>query len=166
MIIDLIVNYIKRTRYFIVLVRKEYNAFMISQIKEIKLTNEKLLKIGTNQYNLNLDKPTYLKKTERYYFFDELNGSQLLMDGTNPNLTPIELDMIVGQKIIKELTSGVVDNKKDKIFNVIVGMILGGLIASLIVMVIYNEKIEQILTEQNANTVDFNTFKTLGMMLK
>lgn len=155
MLIELLINYIKRTRYIVVFVRKEYDSFCIVSQKELKDCN-KAIKITENKSIIvGLENPTYINKTIRYYLFNIETGSQLLFNNSKNALTPEEIDLFMSQNLVKELANGVIDNKKEKMFTLISGIIVGALIASLIMVLIYTQKINDIYSELAKNSVNF-----------
>ncbi len=74
---------------------------------------------------------------------------------TGFGLTPEEIDLFMSQNLVKELANGVIDNKKEKMFTLISGIIVGALIASLIIVLIYTQKINEIYSELAKNSVNF-----------
>lgn len=134
-------------KYKILLFRKERGNLSLIKSLTRKSLNSPIITIGSKKYVVDLEKPTYINKEYRYFFVDYDVGSQFNLNETAQALTPEELDMIIGNKIIKELTSGVMDNRKEKIMLIILGAIIGGLLVATIMMGVMNNKIEQLLTD-------------------
>lgn len=140
-----------RRKYKIYFLRKHFEALFIAKILE---TDEikPIISLSGKKYTLNLQTPAFIGK-QKVYFFDYDSGAQFAFEESIPLMKPEDLDLIVGQKIIKELTSGVIDNKKEKIFWVLMGIILGGLIAVVICMGVYNDKIQKLIAEYTKNVI-------------
>ena len=140
-----------RRKYKICFLRQHFEALFIAKVLE---TNEikPIISLKDKEFVLDLSKPAYIGK-QKIYFFDIDSGKQLVFNGVLPLLKPSELDLIVGQKIIKELTAGVIDNKKEKILWVLLGVLIGGLIAVVICMGIYNDKIQTLIKEYTTNVI-------------
>jgi hypothetical protein len=69
-------------------------------------------------------------------------------------MNPNQLDTLMSTKIIKELTSGIIDNKKEKIVLIIIGFIIGIILGLLIMQIISAGKIEELLLNSiNSNPV-------------
>lgn len=138
--------------YELIFLRKEGKTLIyLSKLKMDKI-NEPIVNYKNKKYVIDLERPTYVRKTTRTFFLDYDSGSQFNLGEVAQALTPAELDMIIGNKIIRELTSGVIDNRKEKIMLIILGAIVGGLLTLSIAMMWANNKIEDLLTE---NTTPF-----------
>lgn len=137
--------------YKIVFLRKEYKTMYV--IKTLHLSSIKnIIKLPNKSYKLDLSCPLFNNKSTKVFFLDFDNGTQLLFKNIERELKPEELDMIIGNKLIKELTSGLMDNKKEKIMMVVLGIILGALLSAVIVMMIFQNKIQKILQTQIDDT--------------
>jgi hypothetical protein len=158
-------DFLTKSQYYVILLRKEYNAYIVE--KSLKISSlKKFISNKENKYILNNQNPSYINRNKRYFCFDSENGAQLSFDGQKSLLNPTELDLIVGQKIIQELTSGVIDNKKDKIFTALIGAVLGALIVGMILVMYYSEKIETIYKESNENTIIIPSLFILRNLMK
>lgn len=136
-------------KYKLVFLRKEFDTVNVVKVKVLK-SLKKLEKDKKKRYVLDIEHPAYVNRNIKYYFIDYDSGSQFHLIENPSLMNPEELDMIVGNRIIKELTSGVMDNKKEKLLMVIVGAIIGGLLATSIVLSIMNKKISDIYENINA----------------
>lgn len=137
--------------YKLVFLRQEYKSLYIFKI--INLSNiPKIYKLGKgHQYTIDVATPSFNNKLTKVYLFDYDTGSQYTFKQIKRELNPEELDLIVGTKIITELTKSIVDNKKQYVFYAIIGFIIGALLAAIIVMMIFNGKIQDILQLQIDN---------------
>lgn len=134
-----------KPKYKLVFLRKEFDTFNVVKVKVCsKLENT--YRMGKKRYIIDTAHPAYIKTNEKYYFMDIESGAQYHLLENQALMNPDELDMIVGNKIIRELTSGVMDNKKEKIVLIILGVLLGGFLATSIVLGIMNKKIQDIYT--------------------
>ncbi|MGQ4876462.1 MAG: hypothetical protein ACP6IY_20555 [Promethearchaeia archaeon] len=145
-------KYLFKNEYWLIFLRKEFDTLNV--IKSIKLKKpNKTYKLGKKQYLIDIEHPTYCKLNKKYYFIDIEKGSHLHFMKTSQPMSPEELDIVVGNKIITELTRGVMDNKKEKIFWLIAGAVLGGLLATSILLAYFNGKIEDLMKEQAQNSI-------------
>lgn len=133
-----------KTKYKVVFLRKEYQTMNVVKILDVKKLSD-TIKIGNRSFMMNWQNPSYNSGLTKIYFIDFVEGAQLVFHIVKSQLNPKELDLIVGNKIIKELTSGVLDNKATLIMYLIIGFIIGGLLASLIVMMVMQSKIDAII---------------------
>lgn len=137
--------------YRIIFLRKEYQTMNVVKILNLSTISE-IIKISKKAYKLDMSSPLYNNKMIKIFFLNYDSGSQLVFKEIKRELKPHELDMIIGNKLIKELTSGLIDNKKDKIMMIILGIILGALLSAVIVMMIFQNKIQKILQTQIEDT--------------
>jgi hypothetical protein len=133
-------------KYKIIFIRKQFNAYFVARIIQ---TNDikKTIALTGKQFGISIENPLYISKMQKVYCLDFDSGSQLTFNEAKAFMTPEELDLIVGQKIIKELTSGVIDNKKEKLAMILLGLIMGALIAALVLMMYYTDKIQNMLED-------------------
>jgi len=132
-----------KIKYKIVLVRQEYQSLrMIKTItlKEIKST----IKYGNSTLSINVTQPTYIHNDKIFYFMNlEQNKQLFFLDKQSP-LNSEELDMLISNDFIKKITSGAMDSTKDKIINMIIGAIMGGMVAAFVAMLYMNSQIQSI----------------------
>lgn len=144
----------KKLKYKIVFLRQEYQTMNVVKIREVKALNA-IIKEGTKAFVITYKFPTYNNGLDKFYFIDIETGKQLTFDAITRELNPEELDLIVGNKIIRELTSGVMDNKKEKIFFLAIGFIIGALLAAIIVMSLMQGKVDKILSDTTIIPIPF-----------
>jgi len=146
-----------KPRYIIVFFRKEYNVLV--EVKKIKVNNlNKILKGKNKQYIIDIEHPSVIKGNKRFYFVNIDNGTQYHLHEVEQLMNPEELDLVIGNKIIRELTAGVIDNKKEKIFLIIVGALIGGLLMTAIMLGVMSNKIEDLLTPSQPNVPIIPTY--------
>jgi hypothetical protein len=144
----------EKIKYKIVFVRKEYNTINI--IKVVKLANiSNVYKFNNKTFTLNLSTPLFAEKLVKTYIIDFDSGSQLLFDEIKPQLNPEQLDMIISNRIIREITSGLMSDKTDKIIAFVFGLIIGGLVVAVLLMGYFQSKIEELLAN-SSNVVNLN----------
>jgi hypothetical protein len=132
-------------KYKILFIRKQFNAYFIVKVIQTNKI-EKMIGFSGKEFAISVENPLYIVGSQKVYILDIDKGSQLTLLEAKANMTPEELDLIVGQKIIRELTSGVIDNKKEKLLNMLIGFAFGALLAALVAIVYYTGQIQQ-LTE-------------------
>ena len=157
----MIKNILFKNEYKLVFLRKEFDTLKIIKVVNLKEPN-KTYKMGKNQYLVDIEHPTYCKMNEKFYFIDIENGNHLHFKSTTMPMSPEELDIVVGNKIITELTRGVMDNRKEKLFWLIAGAIMGALISATALLGYFNGKIEDLLKEQTQNQIPI--IPTVGMV--
>jgi len=136
----------KKVKYKIVFLRKEYKTMNVVKILNVKAL-KKIIKIGNKSFKIDYSFPSYNSGLNKIYFIDFESGAQMVFKNFETELNPEALDVIVGNKIIKEITSGVLDNKKQLLFYLFMGFLVGALLAALIVMVAMQGKVDKILSE-------------------
>lgn len=132
-----------KTKYKIVFVRKEYNTMNAVFIKTIKTQADKL-KMGNKCFIIDYSNPFYNNKNEKVYFINIDSGNQMIFDEIKKEVNPIELDNIIGNNLITQLTKGVMDNTKEKIVTILIGILIGGLIGYIIATSIMQSKIDEL----------------------
>jgi hypothetical protein len=108
---------------------------------------KKMIALSGKEFALSIENPLYINRMQKTYVLDYDSGSQLTFTEAKAYMTPEELDMIVGQKIIRELTSGVIDNKKEKLINMLLGFVMGALLAAIVAIVYYTNQIQQLIED-------------------
>jgi hypothetical protein len=133
-------------RYKIIFIRKQFNAYFVFRVVQ---TNDikKMIALSGKEFALSIENPLYINRMQKTYVLDYDSGSQLTFTEAKAYMTPDELDMIVGQKIIRELTSGVIDNKKEKLINMLLGFVMGALLAAIVAIVYYTNQIQQLIED-------------------
>jgi hypothetical protein len=130
----------------------------VDSIKNIESTEK-------GKYIINIENPSYISnKHQRIFFIDYDSGAQLSFNEVKSELKPEELDLIVGQKIISELTKGVMNNAKEKITWFIMGLIFGILLALVIMQIYYGNKIEEMYKTESESTIVLPTIPSIAKM--
>ena len=139
-------------KYKIIFLRKEYSTMRICGVLHTnKLKN--LLRYKGKTYHVNIEFPCFSSQKSQTYIFDFDSGNQLKFDMIEAILKPEELDLIVSNQIVKELTSSAISDKKDKIINIILGFILGALVSALLMFMYMQNKIQSIYDTINFNPI-------------
>lgn len=126
----------------------------LSIVKSIESNEIKpLIRYRNKSYKLNLNNVGYVNKIQKIYFLNIENGSQYTFIEIKAEMNPDQLDVLMATKIIKELASGIIDNKKEKILMILIGFIIGLILGLLIMQIISSDKIEQILLENMDNAI-------------
>jgi len=126
--------------------RKEHGTYHLKRVKKLSETKQ-LISYKNREYKLNLTQPLYKSGKYTLYFMDMDSGDQLTFNVVESQANPDDLDIIVGQRIIRELTKGVIDNKSQLLFYTIVGLAIGALLMGFILSMYYNDKISKIYKE-------------------
>lgn len=132
-----------KLKFKLVFVSFRYETIIVEKI----ITTNKIeptMKFHGKQYQITINKPAYILKNVAYFYFDLIKGSQLNFQKIEPYLSPDDLDIVIGGKIIKELTRGVMDNKKEKLMLIIVGIIIGALFSGVICLIVMQKRIDEI----------------------
>ena len=116
--------------------------------------NPDFIKLPHRNYKIDFSKPTYVNsKGVRIYIVNIITGAQLEISGKPANVSPQDLDAIIGTKIVKEITSAVAENTKDKIIHFIIGAIIGALVGVLIAFLVMQSKIDAANAQQSTQTI-------------
>ena len=153
----------RKLKYKIIFVRKEYSTMFVVKLMSLK-TPKPLVRIKEKTFSISYEIPAYSNILEKVYFIDFESGSQLKFDIIQRKLNPNELDLIVSNKIVKEIASGVLDDIKTKILYISIGAIIGGLLAAMIVMSVYQNKIDEMYNEMS--TFDIGIIKSVKTFWK
>ncbi|MFW9949619.1 MAG: hypothetical protein ACFFKA_05785 [Candidatus Thorarchaeota archaeon] len=132
-----------KVKYKLMLVRKEHNGINVIRYVNLKKI-ESLIRFENRTFQINVEKPTIIQDKFRIFVVDIDSNAQIYLIGNEPLLNPDELDMIVSNKIINEITRGALDTFKDKLINIAMGAIIGAMVAAVILMGYYNNKIDEI----------------------
>lgn len=143
----------KAQKFKIVFLRKEYNTTNIVGVKILSKTSD-IIKLGKKSYAIDYSKPAYNFKLEKIYLIDYELGGQISLDSSNACISPEKLDTIVSNKLIREITSGVLDNKFEKMMFLIVGLIIGALVSAVIMLIVHQNAIVD-LYEQIPRQIQF-----------
>lgn len=147
----------KRIKYKIVFLRQEYSTMFLVFTKKLKIP-QKLIRVGKKTFQINYEIPFYSNLLEKFYFVDYESGSQLKFEAIERKLNPDDLDLIVSNKIVKEIASGVLDDMKQKFLMILLGALLGGMLSAIILMGFYQSKIDEIYASQS-NPFTFEVVK-------
>ena len=134
-----------KTIYKILLLRKE--GLQLNLIRVLKLTEIKsLIRYNEKTFAIDISQPAFIEKNFRIYFIDiDSNMQYQLLKSDKIGLNSDELDTIISNKLIREITQSTTDTK-DKWVNMIIGAIMGALIAGFIALGFVNSKLEEIYT--------------------
>jgi len=140
-------------KYEIIFLRKEYSTMnIVGFLKTNKLLNN-TIRFKNKTYQISIELPAFSRKITKVYIFDFDSGEQLKFDRIKTLLKPDELDLIVSNQIVKELAQSAVTDTKDKIINMILGAIIGGLLSALLMFFYMQSKIEEIYASFNTTTI-------------
>lgn len=153
----------QKNTYKIILLRTFNNTIYVEKTLKYKFL-PKIIKIANGKtFNVLVNNPAFIEGKEKVYLIDFDTGNTKSFSEIKVKMNPEDLDTIVSTKIIKELTSGIVDNKKEKIIWILVGFLIGVFLASTICLMIMNQKIEDLLI--NEIPPIFSSMNSLGRRL-
>lgn len=152
-------------RFVIYLLRKEGDVYHILKKKVVRKP-EKTVKVLGKMYAIDFSSPLFVRGKERVYAVEFQSGSQFGLEGakTPAGMTPEELDVVVGTKVIRELTQSVAHDIKDMVFPLVLGVCLGALVAWIVAQFVWQAKVDELvrmLSEQNT----FNPFNPSGTLI-
>lgn len=140
-------------KFYILFTRDEQGQQVVFRKKRYK-TLPKFVQFAQKSFQMDWSHPIYISGLTRVYILNWTTGVQLLPSGQAPALRPEDLDVIVGTKIIREITSTVAQGDfKLKLLWGVLGAILGGLAVGLIVYIYMSGRIEDILKSQVPNVI-------------
>lgn len=117
--------------YIVIFLRKMDN--ILYKIGEKRFKHiEKSVQYAHKEYIINPSSPCYARKNKFIYFFDFDTGRQLTFNELSTALKPEELDLILGQKIIRDICRGLNREEKIPYFYLVIGIILGILLGMVI----------------------------------
>ena len=136
----------KTKKYKVIFVIKRYDMYVVKHILNLSEIN-KVFAFKKRQFTVNVNNPTYVSGGLSTYIIDYDNSSQLNFVEIKAPLGVHDLDLLFGQKIIKELTKGVLMDRKEKLWNIIIGAIVGFMLAFLIATLVYQSKIDDLYSQ-------------------
>lgn len=149
--------------YKIMFLRSFNDVLNVVKTIECKILNT-LLRLNNKTYKIDINNVAFFNHFQKCYFIDIDSGIQYTFKIIKSQMNPNDLDTLVNSKLIKEITTGIVDNKKDKIVYVVIGLIIGALLGALIMQIIDNAKIQD-LYEQIA-TFNLNPILPFQSIMK
>jgi hypothetical protein len=132
--------------FTLVFVRHEEERYHVVTKKHLK-TPKATVRVGKDKsFVVQYDAPTLVHGLERQYVIDWESGNQYLLgEGETNPLTPEELDVILGTKIVKEITSSVSKDVWAMIIPLLIGALVGFLAAWIIASTMYQAKIDELM---------------------
>lgn len=147
-----------KSKYKYYFMRLEHGTFHIVKIRTLREPKE-LIGFKDKQFKIDLSNPLYINRNKAVicYFIDMDSGNQLTFNQIESKANPEDLDIIVGQSIIKELTKGISTNKMDILKYIVVGLLFGGLVVGLIMNIYYSGKITDIYADYGNSAKNDNS---------
>lgn len=140
-------NIFKKSNKKVYFLRKQYGTYHLLSVRKL-IEGKKLVKYKGKNYQISVKNPLFMRNGNYLFFIDIDNGNQLTFNQIESQANPDDLDIIVGQKVVRELTKGVLDNKKELLMYAIVGLIIGGLAVGMIMSMYYQKQIDNIYQQQ------------------
>ena len=143
-------NYLRkmlnRPKFILIFLQKYQDSLQEISRKTIK-ENSKLIGKGKGKYIVNINEPSFISDNKRFYFINNETGAQFTFKENNRNLKPDELDIILGNNILTQLTRGAINDKKRDLMLLGVGFVCGILLGLLIMSYIMQNKVNEIYKE-------------------
>jgi hypothetical protein len=140
--------------YFVKKVNGTYQLVKTKKLKEM----QKAIKLENRAYVIDYALCYMQSKNISIYMLDYDSGNQLINQAEIPtDVNPIDLDVFLSNKIIRELANSVIADKKSMIIGIIVGAIIGALAVFAIASQYYNSQIEALDKIQNTSTIPVYT---------
>ncbi len=130
--------------YLVVFLEKRYQTYIVVGKLKFRKQIPRTIQFRGGSFIPNLECPTHLDDRLSVYVLDVLDGATLTYNADSVPITPNDLDVIVGNHILRDIAAGVM-SKKETIYAAIMGAIMGGLCAAMIAILYYTEKIQQLL---------------------
>ncbi|MHA1341036.1 MAG: hypothetical protein ACTSO2_13770 [Promethearchaeota archaeon] len=130
-------------------------------LKEIK----EVIQYQKRRYNIQTTKPAYIWKETCYFFYNVENGSAYNFKEVKSQIDPKALDLLMGTNIIRQITSGLREDIRNNWGLIIVSFALGFLLAFLIAMYYYTNKIDLLQEQLYANNT-WNPFSIFSTFIK
>lgn len=147
-------------KYKIIFLRKEYSTLNVIAVLKLKsLTN--VVRFRNKTYQIEIANPAFSQKNEKVYLFDFDTGTQMKFTESNALLNPSELDSIVSTHVIKELMATATIDFKEKVINMVLGAIIGALLAVVLMFFYMNNKIDEIYKSFTVTQPIFTALKML-----
>jgi len=132
--------------FIVYLLRKEGEVWHVCGRKKLSKPRRTVKFKGGRSYTVNWASPLYVRGLKRIYALDEGDGSQMGIESGGPAaLTPDELDVIVGTKIVRELASSVRANPFEMLMPIILGAVIGFLAAWIIAGFVWQQRVDSLL---------------------
>jgi len=142
-----------KIQYVITFLRKSDIGYCV--LKQLKLKQIKeSVNFNDKEFLIDIKSPNFHSGNLCYYFFDYDSGSQIKFNETKTELNPDEVDLLLRKHLIKDLAIGIKSDKNQyTLFHIIAIGLLGFLVASVIFIAYFNNKIQKILEEYQNITV-------------
>lgn len=136
----------KTKRFKIIFVIKRYEMYVVNHVLNLQEIKP-VISYKKRQFTININNPSYVSGGISTYIIDFDDSTQLNFVEIKAPLGVHDLDLLFGRKIITELTKGVLTNKKEKLWNLIVGGIIGFMLAFLIATLVFQSKLDEIYSQ-------------------
>lgn len=151
---EMLRKWLYKIQYLIYFVRIENKEPVIVKRKKYKVLPEKV-KMGNKTYLINREKPNFRLENKKIYYINIESGNSFVVETENKEkvdkisekengLTAEQIDVIIGNEILRQIAKGVLDNKKEKLFYLFIGVGVGLLLGLLIMNMYMQNKIEEL----------------------
>lgn len=135
-----------KLKYYIRIFRKMHEHYMLVHLHSIK-PNAKFYSYQKKTYVVDLNHESYMNANKVFFDFDE-NGKQITYNENKSFSMDTEtLDIVMNNKIIADMTKSIAQNPTEKLLNIILGALLGGMIVAIGLILYYQGLITDIYKE-------------------
>jgi hypothetical protein len=133
-------------KYHIRIFRKMHEHYMLVHTHKLK-PNTKFYSYQKRTYTIDLNHESYMLGVKVYFDFDE-DGKQITYNENNSfSMSTETLDVIMNNKIVADMSKAIASNPTEKLLNIVLGIILGGLITAMVCILFYTQQIAEIYKE-------------------
>ena len=137
-------------KFRVLLLRREGGVLQVSRTKTLRSVGRTTrVKFGFRSkasYAVDWSSPLYVRGQTRVYALLETGEQVTAAPGDAPGgITPEELDVIMGSRIVRELASGVGRDASQMLLPIILGAAVGFLAAWIIASVVYEQRVDQLI---------------------
>lgn len=136
----------KKFKYKVIFLQKSNDNWIVVKSVKLRNINNPMLKLKDRAYCIDYSHPNYLIGLV-YVYFVELKTGKTLSFHEIESIDPSLIDFLFSQKIVQQITTGI--NREVSSINwtwLIIGLVIGGMVMSLIVMVVMQKRIDDLLT--------------------
>lgn len=146
-----------KVKYQVIFVRKEHGTNQVMLVK--KLRNPKSsIRVGVKSYLVDYSSPLFIANLTRVYIIDYDSGNQIIANEKGNILTPGELDVILGTKIVKEITQSVAKRPLAQLIPFIIGLAIGLLAGYLICNIVMQGKLDELTSQLLEDVVIISSY--------
>jgi len=140
----------KKAKFVVYFLRKEGSVWHTAGRRRFRRLS-KVIRFRSRSYTMDWGAPLYVRGLTRVYALDVDKGTQMGVDsspGPAP-LSPEELDLVVGTKIVRELASSVNRSPMEMLLPIALGAVAGFLAAWIIAGIVWQQRVDELVEMLN-----------------